>query len=95
MESKYIQFPPLPLDTPVECIEMAWLFVHLSKQDKEIVHEFLVENLKEDDRDIGETVLVYQNYCIEKKSMEDLSKEFGIDKKAVELMTQYYDKKWC
>lgn len=132
MESKYINFPPLPLDTPVECIELAWLFVHLSKQEQEMVYEFLLESLKENSDNLRETTLVkeirdsetevnqevqefvellkkvigtlmgqscevaalvYQNYCVEKKPIEEIWKEFDIDKKTVEVIAQYYDKK--
>jgi hypothetical protein len=38
-------------------------------------------------------VLVYQNYCIEKKSTEDISEEFNVDQESIQLMVQYYDKK--
>lgn len=37
--------------------------------------------------------LVYQNYCIEKQSIEEISKEFNVNEKSVQLMVQYYDKK--
>ncbi|MBD5541215.1 MAG: hypothetical protein HDR00_08480 [Lachnospiraceae bacterium] len=37
--------------------------------------------------------LVYQNYCIEKKSIEEIAEAFHIEPKSVKLMTQYYDKK--
>ena len=37
--------------------------------------------------------LVYQNYCIEKKSTEDISEEFNVDQESIQLMAQYYDKK--
>ena len=37
--------------------------------------------------------LVYQNYCIEKKSTEDISEEFNVDQESIQLMVQYYDKK--
>lgn len=37
--------------------------------------------------------LVYQNYCMEKKSMEDISEEFNVDQESIQLMAQYYDKK--
>ncbi len=61
------------------------------------IHEF-IELMR---KMIGELVaescemaaLVYQNYCTEKKSIEEISEEFHIDQKSVELMTQYYDKK--
>ena len=36
--------------------------------------------------------LVYQLYCIEKKSTEDIAKEFHMAEKSIRLMTQYYDK---
>lgn len=35
------------------------------------------------------TAFVYQNYCIEKKSTEDI--EFNVDKESIRLVTQYYD----
>ena len=39
------------------------------------------------------TALVYQNYCMEKKSTEDISEEFNVDQESIQLMVQYYDKK--
>ncbi len=38
------------------------------------------------------SALVYQNYCIEKKSTEEISEEFLIDEKFIRLVEQYYDK---
>ena len=37
--------------------------------------------------------LVYHNYCMEKKSTEDISEEFNVDQESIQLMAQYYDKK--
>ena len=37
--------------------------------------------------------LVYQNYYIEKQSIEEISKEFNVNEESVQLMVQYYDKK--
>lgn len=37
--------------------------------------------------------LVYQNYCIEEKSIEEISKAFNVDEESVQLMALYYDKK--
>ena len=34
---------------------------------------------------------VYQNYLIEKKSTEDIVKEFNADEESTQLVTQYYD----
>lgn len=36
---------------------------------------------------------VYRNYCIEKKSIEEILKEFNVGEEAVQLMVQYYDKR--
>lgn len=36
--------------------------------------------------------LVYQNYYIEKKSAEDISKEFHVDEESIRIVSQYYDK---
>lgn len=36
--------------------------------------------------------LLYQNYCVDKKSIEEISKELQINKKSLERITQYYDK---
>lgn len=36
--------------------------------------------------------LVYQNYYIEKKSMEEISKEFNVDEESIRIVSQYYDK---
>lgn len=131
MDSRYIQLPPLPSDMPTECIEMIWLYTRLSKQEQEMIREFVKENLKEENKKLDETgfakmlresekinpdireytdlmkkllgllivqscgvaALVYQNYCIKGKSIDDISKEFNVDKESIQLMVQYYDKK--
>lgn len=36
--------------------------------------------------------LVYQNYYIEKKSAEEISKEFHVDEESIRIVSQYYDK---
>ena len=36
--------------------------------------------------------LVYQNYYIERKSTEDIAKEFNVDGESIRLVAQYYDK---
>lgn len=36
--------------------------------------------------------LVYQIYCIEKKSIEDIAKEFNVNEESIWLVAQYYDK---
>ena len=43
MESKYIQLPPLPLDMPAEYIEMIWLYTRLSRQEQEMIRDFIKE----------------------------------------------------
>ena len=35
---------------------------------------------------------VYQNYYIERKSTEDIAKEFNVDGESIRLVAQYYDK---
>ena len=57
MESKYIQLPPLPLDMPSECIEMIWLYTRLSRQEQEMIRDFIRANLKKDNRNLDETEL--------------------------------------
>lgn len=37
--------------------------------------------------------LIYQDYCITGKSIEELSKEYHVDKETIQLMAQYYDNK--
>ncbi len=132
MESKYIQLPPLPLDMPSECIEMIWLYTRLSRQEQEMIRDFIRANLKKDNRNLDETelskvlqeseaeinpdvkeytdlmkkllgtliaqscemaALVYQNYCIKKKSIKEISKKFNVTEDSVQLMVQFYDKK--
>jgi hypothetical protein len=34
--------------------------------------------------------LVFRNYCIEEKSVEEMSKEFNVDEEAIQLMVKYY-----
>ena len=36
--------------------------------------------------------LVYQNYYKEKKSTEEISKEFHVDEESIRIVSQYYDK---
>lgn len=36
--------------------------------------------------------LIYQNYYIEKKSTEEISKEFHVDEESIRIVSQYYDK---
>ena len=36
--------------------------------------------------------LVYQNYYIEKKSTEEISKEFHVDEESIRIVSQYYNK---
>ena len=132
MESKYIQLLPLPLDMPAECIEMIWLYTRLSRQEQEMIRDFIRANLQKDNRNLDETelskvlqeseaeinpdvkeyadlmkkllgtliaqscemaALVYQNHCIEKKSIKEISKKFNVTEESVQLMIQYYDKK--
>ena len=33
---------------------------------------------------------VYQHYCVEGKSLEEISREYQIDEEALRLITQYY-----
>lgn len=37
--------------------------------------------------------LIYQSYCLEKKSIGEISKVFSVDEEAVQLMALYYDKR--
>ncbi|EOS38930.1 hypothetical protein C808_02247 [Lachnospiraceae bacterium M18-1] len=57
MKSQYIQLPPLPLNMPKETLEMIWLYVHLSKQEQEMIRNFIRENLKEHNKSLSETEL--------------------------------------
>lgn len=130
MKPKYIQLPPLPIDLPVQSIEMIWLYAQMSREEQIVLHEFMkntingnIDNLDktpfvkmmQDDHiemssNIAEYInlmkellgilisqacdmsgLVYQNYCIEGKSIEKISEEFNLDKKILKLITQYYD----
>lgn len=36
--------------------------------------------------------LVYQNYCMMKKTIEDISEEFNMDEEFIRLLAQHYDK---
>lgn len=36
--------------------------------------------------------LVFRNYCIEEKSVEEISKEFNVDEEAIQLMVKYFTK---
>lgn len=36
--------------------------------------------------------LVYQNYHVEKKSTEEISKEFNVNEDSIRIVAQYYDK---
>ena len=41
MHKECIQLPPLPADTDVKVVEMAWLFAKLEKNEQEMVHDLL------------------------------------------------------
>jgi len=41
MQKEYIQLPPLPADTDVKVVEMAWLFARLERNEQEMVHDLL------------------------------------------------------
>lgn len=131
MKRKCVQLPPLPLDLPVEVIEMIWLFVRMPEQDQETVQEFLRESLKEDadtmdetefvkmihesqlevNQDINEfvelmkkmtgeflaqscaiAVCVFQYYFIEKKSINEISRELNMEEEFIRMVVQCYDK---
>ena len=131
MKPKYIQLPPLPLDLPIEVIEMIWLYTRLSGEEQEMIRDFIRENLKKGNRNLDGTglskvledsdekvnpdvkefidlmrklvatliaqscemaALVYQNYYIEKKSTEEISKELHVDEESIRIVSQYYDK---
>ena len=35
---------------------------------------------------------VYQNYCVEGKSPQEIAGEYGVDEESIRIMAQYYDK---
>lgn len=37
--------------------------------------------------------LIYENYCIEEKSLKEISEEFHVDEGSIKVIAQYYDKK--
>lgn len=37
--------------------------------------------------------LVYWNYCVEKKSIEEISEEYGVEAEFIELMARYYEER--
>lgn len=37
--------------------------------------------------------LVYQNYCVEGKTLEEIAREYNLDQGILHLMIQYYDRK--
>ncbi len=55
MKQKYIQLPPLPMDMPVEAIEMIWIYISLSKPEQEMIRAFIKENLREDNKNVDKT----------------------------------------
>lgn len=131
MNSKYVQFPPLPRDTPIEFLDLLWLYAKMSKKHQKILLDFVKLNPKNDTENLNETkflinmldsesgthseftefnnymkqiigtlivqacemaALVYQNYCIENKSVDEISNEFSIDEGTILLMANFYDK---
>ena len=132
MGTKYVQFPPLPLDMSLEAIEMLWTYARMREEERGIVREFIRECVDGRTKEIekaefvkrmeaGKTEqkqelaeynelmkkligsliaqaceaagIVYQNYCLEGKSIEKISDEFAIDQELIYLIVQYYDKK--
>ena len=79
MKPKYIQLPPLPLDLPTEVIEMIWLYTRLSRQEQEMIRDYIKENLKEEHRNLNETELF--------KALQESETEINPDvKEYVDLM---------
>ncbi len=79
MGPKYIQLPPLPSDLPTEVIEMIWLYTRLSRQEQEMIRDYIKENLKEEHRNLNETELF--------KALQESETEINPDvKEYVDLM---------
>ena len=38
--------------------------------------------------------IVYQNYCVKGKTLEEIAREYNLDQGILHLMAQYYDRKW-
>ena len=47
MKSKYVQLSPLPLDMPLEVMEMIWLYARLSEQEQKMIRDFIQKKLSE------------------------------------------------
>lgn len=131
MKSKYVQFPPLPKDTPIEFIDLLWLYAKMPETQQKILLNFIKLNLKKDNETPNKTkfpidmldsdsaphseftdfnnymkqmigalivqacemaAIIYLNYCIENKSVDQISIEFNIDKETILLMSNIYDK---
>jgi len=131
METKYLHLPPLPMDLPIEQIEIIWLYAKMPEEKRKMLLEFIKENVegrpedfdkteyaklmndtdKELDSDLQEYVdctrrflgtlisqacetagFLYQHYCVEGKSVEEIAREYGMDEKDLQLIAQYYDK---
>jgi len=131
METKYLHLPPLPMDLPIEQIEIIWLYAKMPEEKRKMLLEFIKENVegrpediartkyaklmndtdKELDSDLQEYVdytrrflgilisqacetagFLYQHYCVEGKSVEEIAREYGMDEDYLRLIAQYYDK---
>lgn len=132
MREKKVQLPPLPLDLPLESIEIIWQYAKMPQQERTMFQEFMRETLNGSEKDIHQTELVkvmnhpdaetnpdvaeftslmqkmigtlivqscemaaivYQYYCIDNESIEEISKAINVPEKTVQLISQYYDRK--
>lgn len=132
MREKYVQLPPLPLNLPLESIELIWLYARMPQEEKQMFQNFMRDTLKDSSKNIPQTeppktiktpdeetssdvaeftslmqemigtlivqacemaAIVYQYHCIDKKSIEEISKAINVPEETVQLISQYYDRK--
>ena len=49
MKSNNIQLPPLPIDTPLESVEMIWLYARLPDGERKMLREILEKDICSDE----------------------------------------------
>ena len=55
MKRKYIQLPPLPMDLPMEQIEIIWLYAKMPEEKRRMLLEFMKENVEGSSEELTKT----------------------------------------
>lgn len=55
MKPKYVQLPPLPLDLPLESIEMIWMYARIPEQERIVLRDFLRDSVSGNTKNLNKT----------------------------------------